>query len=377
MIDAPTVYNVLNNAPGGTLSGWAIDTVNLPLVLDSTASTHYAVAWAPGVITLGNNPNVNYGGTYTFSVRCRATVPVPPGATLTVQVNASNGNYSFVVPLATITSEYTIVSFSPSQVLTRAPGTGFYITITAGGFAGLLFDFLRVDQITPLAQSAQVTSPYTPQTLATTPAIWHGRGLYAEYQGIEAAAFGIAGSVVTAAPWYTSGLNRGFTAAALTTAASLAAYRLLVIDNLDLRTFTANQQAWIAGYVQSGGSLLLTGGVYALGRGRWDESDILAPVLPVVLTPYDLIEDAQVIECGLSDPPVTLWHHRLIAKPGAGITASLGNGSPAIVTGTYGAGRVAVIGLTPLGVVGSYSVWWNDPRWPTSVILPLLNWLLA
>lgn len=128
----------------------------------------------------------------------------------------------------------------------------------------------------------------------------------------------------------------------------------------------------------------MLGGVYSCGSGFWQQSDAASPIFPCTFSSYDLhpaTQTFQLVPGGiysgtLSSPPVSLWQHTLVPRAGAITQATVG-GNPAIVTWTLGTGKVAVVGLTPHGVVGANSVWWNDSRWAGSVIEPLLNWLLT
>jgi len=141
-----------------------------------------------------------------------------------------------------------------------------------------------------------------------------------------------------------------------------------VLADVDLRTFSLQQRAWLKGWVEAGGSLLMTGGPYGFGCGWWQESDLLAPILPATMKPYDLQPAAAPLPLKGAGPlanlklpadAVTVWLHDLAPKPGAEVALTAG-GKPALILGQVGKGRVALLALAPLGedVAGAY--WRSD-----------------
>ena len=159
----------------------------------------------------------------------------------------------------------------------------------------------------------------------------------------------------------------------------------MIINNIDLKTFSLAQRDILRGYVQAGGALLLTGGPYGLGRGFWHESDLLDLILPVTMHTYDLRPlgvqaplELKVIPGGFLDafanPPSTLWLHDVKVKDGATVQMKAGD-NPVLVSWKAGKGRVAVLALTPLGEEND-KVWWKSSEWP-GVMEKTLHWLLA
>ena len=120
----------------------------------------------------------------------------------------------------------------------------------------------------------------------------------------------------------------------------------------------------LSDYVEHGGSLLVPGGPYAFGSGEFDGSRFLN-VLPVTLSgPFDLnwagrekswpltpAKDGLPLLSGVPfemDPRVFL-HHFVTPKKGAEVVLKTGD-QPALILGSYGRGRVAVLTLSPPGV---------------------------
>jgi hypothetical protein len=114
---------------------------------------------------------------------------------------------------------------------------------------------------------------------------------------------------------------------------------------------------------------------------------MLADLLPVKLHDYDLrpvgVDKPLPLQGGeggfLSGVgrggPAALWLHEVEPKPGSTVQLKAGD-RPALVTGTAGKGRVAVLTITPLGEApADVRVWWQWPGWPT-VMTKTAEWLL-
>ena len=168
----------------------------------------------------------------------------------------------------------------------------------------------------------------------------------------------------------------------------LAAYDLIILADSEARALSPLQQMWLAAYVERGGRLLVLGGPFGLGAGGWADAPFLADLLPVTLHRYDLQYVGKAAPVALTPvsalaktvnwqaKPVTLWQHLVDAKPGATIHVTAG-GKPAIVTGNYGQGRVAVITIPPLGEAPpGCTPFWEWSEWP-ELMTGLGQWLLA
>ena len=63
--------------------------------------------------------------------------------------------------------------------------------------------------------------------------------------------------------------------------------------------------------------------------------------------------------------PVAFFYHRLTPRPGAQVLLTAGS-VPAVVTGTYGKGQVACVGLTAFGdPAPEQQPFWEWPCWVT------------
>ncbi|MHB9025554.1 MAG: glutamine amidotransferase [Armatimonadota bacterium] len=111
-------------------------------------------------------------------------------------------------------------------------------------------------------------------------------------------------------------------------------------------------------YVERGGSLLYFGGPLAFGKGGVAGS-FLEDIFPVTVTgPWDQVKAANpAVRIAKSSPltqdlrwndsPKVYYYHKVIPKPGVDILLTC-DGSPILVTGRYGKGRVAVVMATNL-----------------------------
>jgi hypothetical protein len=262
------------------------------------------------------------------------------------------------------------------------------------GFDGLLIDQIVVEELQPIPDSERLRRRSLtgwPTGLGLTPhdglRVWLGDGLYGDYYRFAEALQSIPGVTLDRAEHWTFRERRGFHGPGWAKAEELAPYDLVIFSNVDLRTLSLEQRDWLRGYVEAGGSLLLTGGPYGLGGGGWQDSDLIERLLPVKLHNYDLRPDGvgkpmflQGVEGGilsgdLADRPATLWLHEAEAKPGSVVHLKAGD-RPVLVTGTAGKGRVAVLALTPLGEVPADAlVWWQWSGWD-KVAAKTAEWLL-
>jgi uncharacterized membrane protein len=181
----------------------------------------------------------------------------------------------------------------------------------------------------------------------------------------------VSNASLAVAPHWTFREKRGFSAFNWEKPEDVAGYDLIILANVDLRTIPLERRDWIRGYVQAGGSLLMLGGPYGLGRGLWHESDLIEPLLPVKLHAYDLrpfgltaplslrATPGSFLSTEWSEKPVDVWLHDIEPKSGATVAMKAGD-HPALVTGSYGKGRVAVLAVTPLGETpGNALAWWQ------------------
>lgn len=244
--------------------------------------------------------------------------------------------------------------------------------VISGGWDGLLIDRFEVRELKVQSEADSfVQQKLRPWPADLAPAADGGAfcfdGLWHELLGLPAALKKL-DIPMTEAGWYKQwALHTWFNEPKLKNPEELAKYRLIVLADVDLRTFSLQQRAWLKGWVEAGGSLLMTGGPYGFGCGWWQESDLLAPILPATMKPYDLQPAAAPLPLKGAGPlanlklpadAVTIWLHDLAPKPGAEVALTAG-GKPALILGQAGKGRVALLALAPLGedVAGA---WWRS-----------------
>ena len=190
------------------------------------------------------------------------------------------------------------------------------------------------------------------------------------------------GLKMAACDWWLFRGKRGWNGPALKSPEDLAQYRLVVLANVDLRTLSIEQRAWLKGWVEAGGSLLMTGGPYGFGSGGWNQSDLIESILPTTLKAFDLRPSEQPLALEATGPLAsvrlppgtgTRWLHDLAPKAGSIIGLKAG-GRPALVMGEFAKGRVAVLGIAPLGEDFT-GAWWRSEA-GAQVTLAACRWLL-
>jgi uncharacterized membrane protein len=158
----------------------------------------------------------------------------------------------------------------------------------------------------------------------------------------------------------------------------LFSYHTIVLSDVNYRALGDKAFEMLCDDVEQGGALLVVGGPYALGNGEFKDTRFLE-LLPVKLQgPFDLkwagrgkswdlvpANAAGALLRGVffNPPPKVFWHHFVTAKEGAQVHLTAG-GQPALVTGVYGRGRVAVLTLSPTGKSGTgETAWWDWQGW--------------
>jgi hypothetical protein len=161
---------------------------------------------------------------------------------------------------------------------------------------------------------------------------------------------------------------------------------VIVLGNVNRGAFPDEVWASVVASVREGAGLLMLGGPFTYGEGKFGGCPLLE-LLPIEsLRPFDLkwARPGLPILTGTEHPvtegvdlaagPQVLWLHN--ARPKAGATVTLKAGSrPLLVVGTSGSGRVAAFLGTPLGETrpGQLAFWeWQD--WPR-LIRQTLAWL--
>jgi hypothetical protein len=162
----------------------------------------------------------------------------------------------------------------------------------------------------------------------------------------------------------------------------LMAHDVVVIHDLPIRCLSLAQRQALVAFVQAGGGLLISGGMYGLDRGGWQDSDLIGSILPVTLpedATLDRIAKPAAVTVATSAKALagaTLtgsaqFRSTATPKPGAAVELTAG-GQPMLVTGTVGKGRVAVLLTPPLG--DHQDMYSSAKDWP-DVYGRLLAWL--
>ncbi|MHB9024092.1 MAG: COG1470 family protein [Armatimonadota bacterium] len=171
------------------------------------------------------------------------------------------------------------------------------------------------------------------------------------------------------------------------TRADLSTTDVLVIDNIPAAGFTKIQRHDVLDYVRGGGSLLVLGDWHGLSKGCW-EGSFLEEALPVmtrqsvylrrlqgkdqIISPTPAYQ--QVLKKAppsFGDDPVIDWTSHLKLKEGAQVLLQAGT-HPFLITGTCGAGRVAVFAGSHSGTPAH--PYWESTAWPQTVA-DVLAWL--
>jgi uncharacterized membrane protein len=191
-------------------------------------------------------------------------------------------------------------------------------------------------------------------------------------------------------------IDAGFPASA----EELARYDVVILSDVGSNTFLLRQETFtrseivanrveaLAGWVESGGALLMIGGYMSFtgidGRARWGATP-LARVLPVELLDHDdRVEIPEGFVAEVSDEahpaldgvprawPRLLGYNRLRPRPQTTVLARHGE-NPILAVGGYGAGRSAAFAsdLAPHWAPPEFVAWEGySPLWEA-----LLRWL--
>ncbi|MEI6519274.1 MAG: hypothetical protein WCO98_04445 [bacterium] len=242
-----------------------------------------------------------------------------------------------------------------------------------GGWDGLLIDRLEVRELKGLSETERITE----QKLQTWPAdmvpakdggAWCMMGIWNESLHVPEVLKNL-NVPVSECDWYVYRSQRGWNGPQLNKPEDLAKYRLVVLSNVDIRTLSIEKRGWLKSWVEAGGSLLMTGGPYGLGRGWWQESELISSILPATLKSFDLKPlgekkaltlkgEGKLANLDLGQA-TTIWLHELTPKAGAQ-TVLTADGKPAMIFGEAGKGKVALLALAPLGENTANSWWRTD-----------------
>ncbi len=169
----------------------------------------------------------------------------------------------------------------------------------------------------------------------------------------------------------------------------LADYDLTILADVNQKALGQRCLNMIRVCVENGRGLLMTGGPYTFGNGEFTDKDFLG-MLPVeFLGPFDLKwvgkekswqlqkTASPILNAVTFKPtPKVYWMHEVRPKKDSETIMTTNGGMPALITGAYGKGRVAVLALSPTGrrQDDSEIPWWD---WTDLPVLGknLLLWL--
>jgi uncharacterized membrane protein len=164
---------------------------------------------------------------------------------------------------------------------------------------------------------------------------------------------------------------------------ALSKYALVILSNVNLRALGFQARSRLQHWVEQGGTLIVTGGPSAFGKGQ-TRGTMLANIYPVEVQPDDLVDggsfepssDALPTGC----PPFegkagSCLIHQTTAKPGAQVVLRC-QGHPLLAYQTVGLGKVVVFTGTALENDLQVRPYWSEPdwaRWSTQFLSAILR----
>lgn len=166
----------------------------------------------------------------------------------------------------------------------------------------------------------------------------------------------------------------------------LGAYDVVILANVDAAALGDAGMRALSDYVNTGGGLLVIGGLFAYGRGAY-QGTALEAVLPVTVVRFHDLRrcepDSTIAPCAgrpfaagidWSARPVCPYMHEVKPKAGASVVLTC-NGQPLLVLGKAGRGRVGAFMGTALGdPPPGRQAFWQWPGWP-DLIARQVRWL--
>ena len=163
-------------------------------------------------------------------------------------------------------------------------------------------------------------------------------------------------------------------------ASEISKYALIILSDVTAESLPASVIRRIEGYVKKGGSLLVMGGPYAYGHGRYAEKG-LEKMLPVEGAFFDLKWDKEGVPfrktkehavtkaVDLGANPMVYWHHQVKVKKTGEVLMAAGDYDPLLVVQPYGLGKVACFLGAPLGDPPKG----QKPFWEWAGFVPLMK----
>lgn len=164
---------------------------------------------------------------------------------------------------------------------------------------------------------------------------------------------------------------------------ALLRHHIVIIGNINAAAIGADRMNLLRDYVRHGGALLILGGNYGCADYHNTPLEEVAPatfpektslVNEAVGLPLAPLPGASKTTAAPNAQPRVYWYHNVTPKPGAKTIATAG-GHPLLLTGNYGAGRVALFAGTLLGDPPAGQLpFWKWDGWPL-LLAEVLTWL--
>lgn len=148
-------------------------------------------------------------------------------------------------------------------------------------------------------------------------------------------------------------------------------FKLIIMADIDGNSIGDEGRTYLKGFVENGGNLIVFGGPYSFGRGRF-EGTYIEEILPVKIREIcDLKMEIEKIEKTEKCPfwikwnsekgGVVIWSHIFDLKKGAEVWLKSGK-NPFLIFSKYGNGKVFVFAGTNLGIApqGKKEFWETD-----------------
>jgi uncharacterized membrane protein len=163
-------------------------------------------------------------------------------------------------------------------------------------------------------------------------------------------------------------------------------FDVVALMNVDGYALRPHRRQMLADYVRAGGGLLVCGGPFAFGKGRYAGTE-LEDVLPVITKgPWDWKSPAvpvaiaptgnHPVSSGIDweAAPYLQYYHVADVRTDSTVVLTAGE-DPLLVTGNTGKGRSAALLATPLGKVESgRAAFWEWSSWPRTMA-NTIRWL--
>jgi len=135
----------------------------------------------------------------------------------------------------------------------------------------------------------------------------------------------------------------------------LDSFKLIILANVDSECLSVFDRKNLADFVENGGCLLVTGGLYSLGKGKLDGT-FIRDILPVdIVSCWDIKSQLSLIKpvkeregIDWDEEIYVRYYQEVRLKPEAEVWIKC-DSQPLVVWGSYGKGKVCVVTATPLG----------------------------